>query len=178
MSQQQPPEWWSRKQGPRLGCADVTIVSIAAIAAFVVLILVLGRSDVLLERLPIANVNPTVGAAKSVSPNEIIPTARPAVLPTATLAPAPSPTAAPPSPTAAPPPSPTVSFKRASIKQTCRLRADATVQTDRNVLRFLQPNTAVKQLGDQKANDGVNWFYVEVDDGTGAKGWVQEICFS
>src|ERR1700694_6002899 len=42
---QQPPEWWSRQRGPRLGCADVTIVSIASISAFVILIFVLFRPD-------------------------------------------------------------------------------------------------------------------------------------
>ncbi len=42
---QQPPDWFRQPRGPRIGCADVTIVSIASIAAFVLLIFVILRPD-------------------------------------------------------------------------------------------------------------------------------------
>ena len=42
---QQPPDWFRQPRGPRIGCADVTIVSIASIAAFVLLIFVVLRPD-------------------------------------------------------------------------------------------------------------------------------------
>jgi hypothetical protein len=166
---QQPPDWWSRRQGPRLGCADVTIVSIASITAFIVLILVLGKSDFLLERLPGANPNPTVGAGKSsdAEPTVFI-TPRSIVNPTATPA--------PPTPTATAAPTPTPTFKRASVKQNCRLRPEAT--TTQKEIKVLPAGTVVKQLGDEKLNEGVNWLSVEVDDGSNLRGWMQEGCFS
>ncbi len=42
---QQPPDWFRQPRGPRIGCADVTIVSIASIIAFVILIFVVLRPD-------------------------------------------------------------------------------------------------------------------------------------
>jgi hypothetical protein len=42
---QQPPDWFRQPRGPRIGCADVTIVSIASIVAFVLLIFVVLRPD-------------------------------------------------------------------------------------------------------------------------------------
>src|SRR4051812_8576359 len=42
---QQPPDWFRQPRGPRIGCADVTIVSIASIIAFVLLIFVVLRPD-------------------------------------------------------------------------------------------------------------------------------------
>jgi len=171
---QQPPEWWSRRQGPRLGCADVTIVSIASITAFVVLLLVLGRSDILLERLPGNNANPTVSSSKNGDPTEvsgaIVP--RPTAQPVATLPPSPAPTA---SPTAAPAATPTPAFKRANVRQSCRVRPDAS--TTQAALRILQPGTVVRQLGEVKRNEGVDWQSVELDDSSGLRGWMQQACF-
>lgn len=174
---QQPPEWWSRRQGPRLGCADVTIVSIASITAFIVLLLILGRADFLLERLPGTNANPTVGAGKGVDaePTLII-TPRPAVTASPTLAA--TATAAPPTATATILPTVTPTIKRASVKQTCRLRSETSAQGTQNILKVVQPGTVVKQLGDQKLNEGVTWFSVEIDDGTGLRGWMQDVCFT
>jgi hypothetical protein len=172
---QQPPEWWSRRQGPRLGCADVTIVSIASITAFVVLVLVLGRSDFILERLPGTNVNPTVGVGTTDAESNILVTPRPAatvtIAPTATPPPQPTNT-----PTVAPTATPTV--KRVNVKQSCRLRSETSAQGTQNILKVLPPNTVVRQLGEQKLNEGVTWFSVELDDGSGLKGWMQEACFS
>ncbi len=63
-----PPDWWLKQREPRFGCADVTIVAIAAIAAFVILILILGRADfsTILERVPFGNAaTATPGANRS-----------------------------------------------------------------------------------------------------------------
>lgn len=170
---QQPPEWWSRRQGPRLGCADVTIVSIASITAFVVLLLILGRADFLLERLPGTNVNPTVGAGKA---SEAEPTVFITPRPASTLAPTATPV--PPTATATAVPTVTPTIKRASVKQTCRLRSETSAQGTQNILKVVQPGTVVKQLGDQKLNEGVTWFSVEIDDGSGVRGWMQDVCFN
>jgi hypothetical protein len=166
---QQPPEWWSRRQGPRLGCADVTIVSIASITAFIVLLLILGRSDFLLERLPGTNVNPTVGAGKNIGPEPTL--VVPRAVATATVTPAPTAT-----PTVLPTATP--SFKRVSVKQSCRLRSDTTSQNQQNIIKVLPVGTVVKQLGEEKLNEGVTWLSVEVDDGTNVRGWMQEGCFN
>jgi hypothetical protein len=166
---QQPPEWWSRRQGPRLGCADVTIVSIASITAFIVLLLILGRSDFLLERLPGTNVNPTVGVGKN---SELVPTlVVPRAVATVTATPVPTAT-----PTALPTATP--SFKRASVKQSCRLRSDTTSQNQQNIIKVLPVGAVVKQLGEEKLNEGVTWLSIEVDDGTNVRGWMQEGCFN
>ena len=140
---QQPPEWWSRRQGSRLGCADVTIVSIASITAFIVLLLILGRSEFLLEHLPGTNVNPTVGTGKisEAEPTLVVPRAI-ATIPTATPVPTIAPTALP---TATP------ALKRANLKQACRLRSEATTQNQQNIIKVLSIGTSVKQLGDRKS---------------------------
>ena len=45
MTQKRLPDLYKSKQGPTIGCADVTVVSVAAIASFAILILILSRAD-------------------------------------------------------------------------------------------------------------------------------------
>lgn len=164
---QQPPEWWSRQRGPRFGCADVTIVSIAAIAAFVILIFVLLRPD-FARVIDVGNANnATVGAVRATE----TPT-RPTVTPTST-APTVAPT--PPAPTLAPTPPPPA-FRKANTNQQCRLRQDPS--TTAVVIQVFNTGVSFKIYTEQRVVDNQTWVRVEPDDNTNRSGWMWTTCFS
>lgn len=72
MPNQQPPEWWLKQREPRFGCADVTIVAVVAIAAFVILILILSKADFagVVEQLPINNAATATPVNSNSSPDD------------------------------------------------------------------------------------------------------------
>lgn len=166
MSSGQPPDWWARQRGPRFGCADVTIVSIASITAFVILLFILLRPDA-------QNVldNPGAGNAtvSAIRPTET-PT-KPPLTPTATNAPT---VANPPTATIAPTPS----FRRANVKQECRLRQEPSFEA--TVIQVFKPGTVFKIYSDQKPDPtrGETWSRVEPEDGTNRLGWMVLSCFN
>jgi hypothetical protein len=162
---QQPPDWWMRQRGPRFGCADVTIVSIASIAGFVVLLFLLLRPDA--QRvLDNANSVPTV--------NVVRPTETPIRLgaaPTST----PAPTTAPP-PTNTPQPTP--SFRRANTKTECRLRQEPNFNA--TVVQIFRTNTVFRIYNEQRPDAeraDETWARVEPEDGTNRLGWMVLSCF-
>lgn len=166
MSSGQPPDWWARQRGPRFGCADVTIVSIASITAFVILIFILWRPDAqnVLDNPNAGSI--TISAVRATeTPTRVgqAPTATSA--PTATLA-----------PTATPAPTP--SFKRANVKSECRLRQEPSF--DATVIQVFKPGTVFKIYSDQKPDParGETWARVEPEDGTSRLGWMVLSCFS
>lgn len=177
---QQPPDWWSRQRGPRLGCADVTIVSIASIIAFVILIFVLLRPDF----AKVVDVgggggNATVASVRATeTPGSASPTTASAASTTVTAAIAlPKPTNTPVSapPTNTPVPQPTQ--RKASLKDSdgCRLRQDAGY--DAIVIQLFGKGATFKLYNEQKIIGKDTWQKVEPDDGSNRVGWMLAACF-
>jgi hypothetical protein len=189
MSSKQPPEWWLKQREPRFGCADVTIVAVAAIAAFIILILILSRADFasIVERVPLgnaatatANVGPTAAANNNNSSNPTtsnIPTTpanvvvvTTAVVP-ATLAPTDTPAA------------PTVHLSKAIIKNGgCVLRTGTPPSNS-------APSTPIKAGwhvdvdGLETDAGGAHWKEVLINDqaagqSNGSKGWILDSCLT
>ena len=173
---QQPPEWWSRQRGPRLGCADVTIVSIASIVAFVILIFVLLRPDF----AKVVDVgggggNATVAAIRATeTPGSASPITAPAGT-AATALPKPTNTPVPAPPTSTPVPQPTQ--RKASLKDSdgCRLRQDAGY--DAIVIQLFGKGATFKIYNEQKIIGKDTWQKVEPDDGSNRVGWMLAACF-
>jgi hypothetical protein len=168
---QQPPEWWSRQRGSRFGCADVTIVSIASIVAFLILIFVLLRPDF----VRVLDVTGGSGNA-TVSVNRATETpASSGVTPVATFVPTPTTTALPPAPTITPAPS--ITPRRASLKDSdgCRLRQDAGY--DASVIQVFGKGTNFKIYSEQKVVGKDTWLKVEPDDNSNRVGWMLSDCF-
>ncbi len=166
MSQQQPPEWWSKQQGPRFGCADVTIVAIASIAAFVILIFVLLRPD-------FARVVDVTGGSTKVTISAIRPTetASPARATSSLVAPTPTATAIPVPPTATPAPA----LRKANLLDSCRLRQDAGYEAQ--VIQVFNKGVAFKIYTESKVIGRDTWIKAEPDDGTSRQGWILASCF-
>ncbi|HEX2916842.1 MAG TPA: SH3 domain-containing protein [Chloroflexia bacterium] len=173
---QQPPEWWGRPRGARIGCADVTIVSIASIAAFIILIFVLLRSDFAKVVDVFGNGNPTVGAVRPTDTAAPVAIITPGQADTTASTPAPTTAAAAP---AAPPtntPAPTPAFRRGNLKDSCNLRQEASVKS--TTYGVFSPGTAFKLYSETRSNEGKTWIKVEPDDGTGRVGWMWQVeCF-
>ncbi len=162
MSQRRPPEYLRKQQGPTLGCADVTVVSIAAISAFVILILILSRADFasVFENFG-RNTTPIAAAVAQTSPVSRSPTPLPAT---------PTPTLAPPSPTPTKP-----ALKKAVLKQNCNLRPEPSV--NRGTKGEFKAGAAFLLLGNQREAENIRWINVEVDDGSKNQGWMWDTCF-
>ncbi len=161
MSQKRTPDYLRREKGPTIGCADVTIVSVAAITGFVILILILSRAD-------FSNVVETFGrtstppvAAAQATPDR---TATPRVVFTPT--PLPSPTLAP---TATPIP------KKAVLKTNCNLRPEPSV--NRGTKGEFRPGITFVILSSPREAEGIRWINVQIDDGSKNQGWMWESCF-
>jgi hypothetical protein len=183
---QQPPDWWSRQRGPRLGCADVTIVSIASIVAFVVLIFVLLRPD-FAKVIDVGGGggNVTVASARATetpgssstttaSGGSTAPAASTTVKAATTpLKPTNTPVPAPPTITPVPQPTQRV----ASLKDSdgCRLRQDAGY--DAIVIQLFGKGATFKLYNEQKIIGKDTWQKVEPNDGSNRVGWMLAACF-
>ncbi len=187
---QQPPDWWSRQRGPRVGCADVTIISIASIAAFIILIFVLLRPDFARVVDITGSGNITVGAARqteTIAPSTgltsatSVPVTTRAVAVATVATPVPPtftpvpPTLTPIPPTPTPSPIPTPAFRQASIKTECRLRQDASF--DARILQIFRAGQTFRVYSDQRASGGETWWRVEPEDSTNRLGWMVSSCF-
>lgn len=145
-----------------MGCADVTVVSIAAITAFVILILILSRADFasVVENFG-RNNTPVAAAQAQPSPAVKSPTPRPAT---------PTPTAIPPTPT---PTTPTP--KKVILKQNCNLRPEPSV--NKGTKGEFKAGSPFLFLGNQREAENIRWINVEVDDGSKNQGWMWDTCF-
>jgi hypothetical protein len=145
-----------------VGCADVTIVAIAAITAFVILILILSRADFAAvfenfgrNNTPIAAaVAQTSPVAKSATPRLATPTPTP---------PPPSPTPTTPAP------------KKVVLKQNCNLRPEPSV--NKGTKGEFKAGAPFILLGNQREAENIRWINVEVDDGSKNQGWMWDTCF-
>ncbi len=159
MSQRRVSDYIKKDKGPTLGCADVTIVSIAAITSFVILILILSRSDLsnLFENIsrstPVGAIQPTPDRAATV---RAVATATPSPAPTSTPAPTPIP-------------------KKAILKTSCNLRPEPSV--NKGTKGEFKPGVTFIILGTFKENEGIRWVNVEVDDASKNQGWMWDSCF-
>ncbi len=175
---QQPPEWWSRQRGPRLGCADVTIVSIASITAFVILIFVLFRPD-FARVLDVTNRNGeiTVSAVRPTetpAPSRVAGVGAAAGVTDTTKAPVP-PTPFPA--TATPVPEPTPTFRQAVTRDDCRLREDTSYEAV--IIKTFKSGSPFKVYNEQRYDekDKVTFLRVEPDDNSKVMGWMVSTCF-
>ena len=178
---QQPPEWWSRQRGPRIGCADVTIVSIASITAFVILIFVLFRPD-FAKVVDVTNRNgeSTVSAVRATetpsSPklggSAPVATTPPAAAATTSVA-AP-PTVTPPAQAQA---EPTPTFRRALTTDECRLRQDTSYKAV--IIQVFKLGSPFKVYSEQRYDDEdkVLFYRVESDTDARLQGWMVSTCF-
>jgi hypothetical protein len=164
---------YNKKPRPTIGCADVTIVSITAIAAFVILILILVRPDfaAIFERLPVGNTATTTPAAVRTTITPTVPTVQSALLAptTAALVPVASPTAVV-TPTATPPP-----LKRVKTIESCNLRPEPRVGSQSKGVMPI--GTTFKLLGETRETREAKWQSVEQEDNPNNRGWMWEICF-
>lgn len=189
---QPPPDWWERQRGPRFGCADVTIVSIASITAFVILIFVLLRPDFArVVDVPGGNGNSTVAASRATETPVLTRTNSTSVAAVGSGGATPVPTTpapAPPVPPATTAPvavssiapatqTPTSTLRKASLKDQdgCRLRQDAGY--DATVIQIFGRGSPFKIYNEQKILGKDTWLKVEPDDGTSRVGWMLSICF-
>lgn len=173
---QQPPEWFRPNRGSRIGCADVTIVSIASIIAFVLLIFVVLRPDFARFIDITGSNNITVGAVRATeTPGGPVGTPSPGstsgiggvagtttapgttsaattgsttARPTVTVTVIATPAA--PTPTFAPTPTvpPTPSFRSVKILDSCRLRQDPSYQAV--VIQIFPKGTAFKVYDEKR----------------------------
>lgn len=203
---QQPPDWFRQPRGPRIGCADVTIVSIASIIAFVLLIFVVLRPD-FARFIDITGSNDiTVGAVRATetpggaqtpgTPSQggggVVATtasgttsvAGTVVAGTVTTRPTVTIIATPalPTPNAAPTPTvpPTPAFRLVNLLDTCRLRQDPSYQAV--IIQTFPKGAAFKVYDEQRiVRDGpsatdINWQRVEPDDKSNRQGWMVVDC--
>jgi hypothetical protein len=160
MDKRKVPDYLRREKGPTLGCADVTVVSIAAITSFIILILILSRGDFvqLFENFT-RNNTPVI-----VAPLSSTPTRTPSPRPTTLVALTPTP----------PPPTPTP-VKKAALKTSCNLRPEPT--TRKGSKGEFRPGISFIILGNPTDAEGIRWINVELDDGSKNQGWMWETCF-
>jgi hypothetical protein len=201
---QQPPDWFRQPRGPRIGCADVTIVSIASIVAFVLLIFVVLRPDfarfidltggndvtvgvVRATDTPVAFVyttpplsgDTTTSASGTTVPGTTVPgTTGPA----ATVAAPPATPTVPAPTTTAPTPTPpaTLSFISVKLTDACRLRQ--TPDYHAAIIQIFPKGTVFKAYDQQQSvkdsDTGVIsvWQKVEPADNTNRQGWMVVEC--
>ncbi|MBN9390205.1 MAG: hypothetical protein J0I20_19415 [Chloroflexi bacterium] len=202
---QQPPDWFRQPRGPRIGCADVTIVSIASIAAFVLLIFVVLRPDFarfidltggnditvgavratdtpvpFVSTTPTLSGNETTSAAGTTGAAGTSAPGTTALATTVAAAPAtptvPAPTTAAPTPT----PPATLSFKSVTLTDACRLRQ--TPDYHAPIIQIFPKGTAFKAYDQQESvkdsDTGVTsvWQRVEPADNTNRQGWMVVEC--
>jgi hypothetical protein len=193
---QQPPDWFRQPRGPRIGCADVTIVSIASIVAFVLLIFVVLRPGSTSFIDITGSNNITVGAVRATETPGSAPTtgpvgttraagavlspgtttARPTVTVIATPVP-PTSISAPATPTVPPTPS----FRTVKLLDSCRLRQDATYQAQ--IIQIFPKGSTFKVFDEQRkvidpqSGTEVTWQRVEPDDKSNRQGWMVVECF-
>jgi hypothetical protein len=194
---QQPPEWFRQPRGPRIGCADVTIVSIASIAAFILLIFVvlrpgsIGFIDITgSDKVTVGAVRatdtpgggqtpfPTRAGGAVVTPSTPAPTV--AISPVSIIN-----TPAPPTATAVPPTAtqpPTPAFRLVKLLDTCRLRQEPSYQAQ--VIQVFPKGAAFKVYEEQRkvvdtqgSGAETNWQKVEPDDKSNRQGWMVVECF-
>jgi hypothetical protein len=196
---QQPPEWFRQPRGPRIGCADVTIVSIASIAAFILLIFVVLRPGSISFIDITGSNNVTVGAVRATDTPGGLQTPFPtgaggAVGPSGTGGPTgtsvaaatvaiintpvpPTATAAPPTPTVPPTPA----FHLAKLLDTCRLRQEPSYQAQ--VIQVFPKGSSFKiydeqqKVKDPSTGAETNWQKVEPDDNSNRQGWMVVECY-
>ena len=176
MGQNQPPEWWIKQRGSRIGCADVTIVSIACIAAFVLLFLVIARADFVrsVDSLPFLK-NATAVSA-SATPNRVGQSSTRTALAQAgssaytDTTPPVAGAATTAAPTAAPATTEPTIVKRATVNANgLNLRRDPSLTAD--VIATLKQKTVVKLLGQNQVDENNDtWAKIETDEGK--QGWV------
>ncbi len=185
---QQPPEWWARQRGPRFGCADVTIVSVASIAAFVIIIFVLLRPDS--QRVvDVTNSGgpATVGVVRvtdtpnRAQPGTLAPTSASggsqgqAAVTTAAVPATLAPTPFPPSPTpGVPTVTPAPAYRLTNLRDECRLRKEPSTQA--TVIQIFKSGVSFRVYPEQRYDGTNNWVKVEPDDGSGRIGWMWSVC--
>jgi hypothetical protein len=190
MSSKQPPEWWLKQREPRFGCADVTIVAVAAIAAFIILILILSRADFasIVERVPLGNAatatanvgqtaavnnnnnpsNPTTSNIPTTPANAVVVTTAPAP---ATLAPTDTPAF------------PTVHLSKAVIKNSgCVLRTGTPPSNSAPAIS-IKAGWHVDVDGLETDAGGSHWKEVIINDqaagqSNSSKGWIIDSCLT
>ncbi|MEI7553726.1 hypothetical protein [Candidatus Chlorohelix sp.] len=152
-----------RHKGPTMGCADVTIISIASITAFVILIMVLSRADFsnLVENFgrnssPIVNTPATTTVSRTTL---------------AIIAPSPTPVPKPVS-TA----TPTPALKKLALLTNCNLRPEPS--TTKGTKGEYRPGIVFIILGNVAEAEGIRWINVELDDGSKNQGWMWDVCFN
>ena len=195
---QQPPEWFRPNRGSRIGCADVTIVSIASIIAFVLLIFVVLRPDFARFIDITGSNNITVGAVRATetpggpaltpSPDGtsgisggLVSTTVPGTTVAATTGPTVTATSiatpAIPTPTVAPTPTvpPTPAFRTVKLLDTCRLRQDPSYNAA--VIAVFQKGASFKVYDETRPGTDAAWQRVEPDDNSNRMGWMIVTCF-
>lgn len=187
-----PPEWWLKQREPRFGCADVTIVAIAAIAAFVILILILSRADfgTILERVPAFNGAATATANPNNNPNSgsnlsstPLPDDTATALAVAAITPGPPPASATPIPlaTATPNAAPTATpLPKAAVKIVCLIRRGDKPSTSDPAVQA-KVGWKLDLDGSSNSSEGYHWLGIIVDDPAagqynGTKGWIVDNC--
>ncbi len=190
---QQPPEWFRQPRGPRIGCADVTIVSIASIAAFILLIFVVLRPGSISFIDITGSNNVTVGAVRAtdtpggaqtpfptgaVGPSVTARAAGPAATVAIINTPVPpTATQAPPTPTVPPTPA----FRIAKLLDTCRLRQEPSYQAQ--VIQVFPKGSSFKiydetqKVKDPSTGAETNWQKVEPEDNSNRQGWMVVECY-
>jgi len=187
-----PPDWWLKQREPRFGCADVTIVAVAAIAAFVILILILGRADfsTILERVPFGNAaTATPGANRSggITSDDTATAIVNAALTPISLATTRTP--ATNSPNRSTTPAAVVATNTPTIAVVSRT---ANIKTACSVHRGDKPSVGTPSFqsivgwrveldGKEDNIDGLHWYEIEVTDITAGqynqqKGWIVDNC--
>lgn len=202
---QQPPDWFRQPRGPRIGCADVTIVSIASIVAFVLLIFVVLRPDfarfidltggnditvgaVRATDTPIPFVSTTPAFSGGSSTPDSGTTAAAGTSAPNTTAPGSTSAAQPATPTVpapttvapTPTPPPTLSFKSVKLTDACRLRQNPDYHAP--IIQIFPKGTVFKAYDQQQSvkdsDTGVTsvWQKVEPADNTNRQGWMVVEC--
>jgi hypothetical protein len=163
-----------KKQRPSIGCADVTIVAITAITAFVILILILIKPDFagIFNNIPgINNSTPAPANVRTTLTPNTVPTVQAIAAPTNTPVVAAVATSAP----AAPPTATPVPFKRVKTIESCNLRPEPRVGSQSKGV--IPIGTTFKLLGEIRETREAKWQSVEQEDNPNNKGWMWEICF-
>lgn len=182
MANQQPPEWWLKQREPRFGCADVTIVAVVAIAAFIILILILSKADFagVVEQLPLGNSSATATAVptniSNASPDDTA-----TALALQAITPKPLPVSPTPNPNGAigKNPNQAVASVQTTFSSNCQVLLGDKL-TSNAVYLTTASGWQVRLTGRTADSQGQHYVQAEITEANGLhfQGWVENKCLS